>query len=100
MEKWADFIISRVRYDDDHSRIIECEVFPDFGEGLGAKTHHSRTTIASNLENNHYLTVYKNEKGNFIKGDNVIRYLLDGEYFIRTDGNKLKKDNLGKLPEY
>ena len=34
------------------------------------------------------------------KGDRVIRYNLDGEYFIRTDGNKKKSDNLGKLPKF
>lgn len=32
--------------------------------------------------------------------DTVIAYALGGEYFIRTDGNKTKADNLGELPEF
>ena len=106
MIKWADFVITKVQYDSDHSRIIECEVYTWSEDKLINQEHQKRITIVNNLGSSSYITAppSKNEgnavKGEVIKGDNVIRYKIDDEYFIRTDGNKTKTDNLGELPEY
>lgn len=32
MSKWADYVISGVRYDSDHSKIVQVEIRPDTGD--------------------------------------------------------------------
>ncbi|MDP3449478.1 MAG: DUF3892 domain-containing protein [Anaerolineaceae bacterium] len=101
MAKWADYCISAVKYDSDHSRIVECHVHEDKGDKIGTLFIETRMEIVAKLKRTiTYCTIRENKDGNWKKGDNVIQYLLDGEYFIRTDGNQTKKDNLGELPEY
>lgn len=100
MTKWADYCISEVHYNSDHSRIISCKVHPDLGDDLGVSSVQIKQQIVNNLLNRvTYITTIKKD-GAYIKGDNVICYLVNNEYFIRTDGNKTTSDNLGELPEY
>ena len=100
MVKWADFIITRVRYNSSKTRIIKVIRRKDLGNTLGIPVVRTRgqivTAIGKGLS---YVTGFE-ESGEWVKGDKVIRYRLDGEYFIRTDGNKKKADNLGKLPKF
>ena len=101
MAKWADKLISEVKYDDDHSRIIECKVHEDKTDKVGPSFKEARETVAKNLESMTYYTIFKKAGSEeWSKGDNVIRFSIDNEVFIRTDGNKVKSDNLGNLPEY
>ena len=100
MEKWADYVIFSVHYNHDKSRIEECKVAIDDGE-IGTPFSQSRNRIVENLQTQKtYITIFKGTDQKYRRGDNVIFYMLDGEYFIRTDGNRIKKDNLGELPEY
>jgi hypothetical protein len=99
MEKWADYVITCVTYDKDHERIISCGVRVDNGDTIGPEVKQDRETIAKNLEKFTYITAYEGEENKWKKGDTVIKYKIDDTYFIRTDGNKVKSDNLGKLPE-
>ena len=101
MAKWADYAITHVRYDNDHSRISLVKRRPDLGNDLGDKSIKTRDNIISSINNGKsHITVYKNKDNRWEKGDDVIVYKLDGTYFIRTDGNKKKEDNLGNLPEF
>lgn len=101
MAKWADYLISAVQYNNEHTRIIQVKQHLDEGNTVGSSNIVARLTIVSNLKSGkNYCTIYKNKNSNWDKGDNVIPYLVDGEYFIRTDGNKIKADNLGELPEF
>ena len=100
MTKWADFAITHVRYNEDHTRILQVKRRTDNGEQLINPETKTRSFIVDSINKNYsYVTArYVNEK--WKKGDTVIAYALDGEYFIRTDGNKTKADNLGELPEF
>jgi len=101
MATWADYLISVVQYNNEHTRIIQVKQHLDKGNTVGSSNIVARLTVVSNLKSGkNYCTIYKNKNGNWDKGDNVIPYLVDGEYFIRTDGNKTKADNLGELPEF
>jgi hypothetical protein len=101
MEKWANYCIKSVHYDNDHSRIDSCEVLEDLGDNFGNSSTQKKSIIVSNLKKNlSYMTIYENSENKYRKGDNVITYVMENEDFIRTDGNKIKKDNLGELPEF
>ena len=100
MSKSADYFISKVSYNTNHTRIVYVKqhVVHDgnkFDDGVVA----SRSTVVSNLNTSTYMTIIQTTNS-WNVGDKVIRYLIDGEYFIRTDGNKTKSDNLGELPEF
>lgn len=100
MAKWADYVITHVKYNDDHSRISIVKRRADLGGNLGEPSIKTRTEIVNSINNgnSHVTAYYKNDK--WQKGDDVIAYELDGTYFIRTDGNRKKEDNLGDLPEF
>lgn len=100
MGKWADYLISRVRYTTDHKRIDEVEVYTDDGNQVKKYDNMNREKVVSFLKKGlKFMTIRKNSDG-WNRGDNVIPYEVDGEYFIRTDGNKIKEDNLGELDEF
>lgn len=101
MAKWADYLISKVCYNEKHTSIIEVKQHEDKGEKVGSSTAVSKSDVVGNIRNNKsYCTITKIQNGNWDQGDNVIAYQMDGEWFIRTDGNKTKEDNLGELPEF
>jgi len=37
---------------------------------------------------------------NWEKGSKVKIFIVDGDYYIRADNNKVSRDNLGPLPEF
>jgi len=99
MAKWASFVITHVRYNQAGTRIIKVKRRPDLGSKLGSSVERTRGQIVTAIGKGYrYVTATYND--GWIKGDRVIRYVLDDEYFIRTDGNKKKSDNLGKLPKF
>jgi len=100
MARWATFAITKVRYNKAGTRILQVVRRRDLGDRLGKPVIRTRQQIVIAIRKRYtYVTTYK-EKDGWVRGDKVIRYLLDGEYFIRTDGNKKKSDNLGKLPRF
>jgi len=100
MAKWATFAITRVHYNKAGTRILQVIRRRDLGDQLVNPVRRTRQQIVTGIGKRYtYVTTYKTKDG-WVRGDKVIRYFLDGEYFIRTDGNKKKYDNLGKLPRF
>lgn len=99
MKKWAYFIITHVRYNSSRTRIIKVIRRKDLGDKLGNPIERTRGQIVTAIGKGYTYATATYDDG-WIKGDRVIRYYLDDEYFIRTDGNKKKSDNLGKLPKF
>ena len=100
MVKWGNFAITHVRYNENDTRIIQVRRRTyDKGYLKNPEIKNRADVIDSINKNYSYVTArYVNEKWTI--GDTVIAYSLDGEYFIRTDGNKTKSDNLGELPKF
>ena len=100
MTKSADYFISKVSYNPSHTQIMYVKQHTvNDGNKFDNGTVVTRSTVVSNLSINTYMTIIETSSG-WKVGDNVIRYEIDGEYFIRTDGNRTKSDNLGELPEF
>jgi len=100
MAKWADYLISAVRYNNEHSHIIMVKQHIDKGDKFIAADEVARLTVATNLKNrNTYMTIYK-KNGNWKMGEEVRIIQVGSSEFITTDPNETTRDNLGKLPEF
>ena len=97
MNKWADFLISQVNYDSDHliSSAIRHEDTP---QGVTRGTSIDRMTMASDIKNGiFYMTIY-NGKDSWTKGQRIHAFSIEGNPYLRIDGNKVKSDFLGDIP--
>ena len=98
MEKWADYLISEVSYDSNHL-ISKAMCHEDTGNGITPGKPMDRLKISSDIKNKFsYITIY-NKKDSWIKGNRIHSFSIDGNPYIRIDGNKVNTDFLGDLPE-
>jgi len=101
MAKWADLLISAVRYSADETHIETVRVRKDLGESVGTAKECSRSDVVKNIKSGlTYLTILKSEKGKWRKGQEVHTIKVGNEEFVRTDKNSVAKDNLENLPEF
>lgn len=98
-----DYVITAVRYDDDHSRITHVKrgAYDNEENHFSTPVKTDRETVVESIEDEeqHY-TVVENDEGTYDWGDEVEVMEVGGEKFIRTDGNNEDSDNLGGLPEF
>ena len=100
MAKWADYLISAVRYSPDHRLITEMKQIEDSEDSVGKESVVDRATVAANIKKRKsYLTIIS-EGTNWKKGSKVKIYIVDGGYYLRADKNKVSRDHLGPLPEF
>lgn len=68
MEKWADFCVSQVKWDESNTKIIEMMVHSDEGNSISSGTVRSRNWIIQKLGDSYtFCTINKNEKAKWIK---------------------------------
>ena len=97
MQKWADYLISEVSYDSDHLISVAIR-HKDSPDGVLSGVPVDRLTIASEIKNGiTYITIYSGNES-WKKGQNVQTFSIDGTPYLRIDGNRVKLDNLGDLP--
>lgn len=98
-----DYVITQVSYDGDHSRIthVKRAEYDQDNNSFGSRSNVSRQNVVDSIEdgNQHY-TVPPDGDGGYTWGDEVEIIRIDKEKFLRTDGNDVKEDNLGNLPEF
>ena len=98
MEKWADFLISKVSYDENH-KIQNALRHEETPKGITPGSPVDRITIASDLRHGRtYSTIYSSNDS-WRKGQNLRVYSLGGNPYIRIDGNNVDIDFLGDIPE-
>lgn len=51
MPKWADYLISAVRYNDGHTHITHVRAHEDTGDSLGEEKTYARQTIVDAINN-------------------------------------------------
>lgn len=101
MAKWADYCISEVRYNTEHTHIVKVKVYPDLGDTLGNITELTRLEVVNSIgQGKSFVTIYRNSEGKFNKGEDVRIITVSGTKYIRTDANSKAADNLGNLPEF
>ena len=100
MVKWAQYLISEVRYSPDHKRILQVKQHEDLDGQISEGKIVDKEVVTSKLKKGKtYMTIYNSSSKTWKKGERVIGFLVDGEYYIRTDKNKVNLDNLGMLNE-
>ena len=100
MVKWAQYLISEVRYSPDHKRILQVKQHEDLDDKISEGKIVDKEIVASNLKKGKtYMTIYNTSSKTWKKGEKIRGFLVDGEYFIRTDKNKVNLDYLGMLNE-
>jgi len=98
MKKWADYLISKVRYDSENLISIAIR-HQDTGLGITLGEPIDRSTITSDIKNGlSYITIY-NGKNSWKKGHKIQIFSIGGIPYLRIDENKVKLDYLGDLPE-
>lgn len=101
MSKWADYLISAVRYDPTHNYISDLMVRQDSEDSVGPSSIWTRNQVVSSIERGYtFVSIYKRRDGKWYKGEDVRVIEIDGVKYLRTDSNHTKQDNLGELPEF
>ena len=101
MEKWADYGISGVRYDDKRTHIAKVKVHEDKGDKFGGAEEWLRNQVVSAMEHGKtFVTILEGADGKWSKGQDVHIITVDGMKYIRTDQNRRASDNLENLPEF
>jgi hypothetical protein len=100
-DKWADYLISAVRYNSADTHIDSVRVHQDKGDTVGTGSDESRATIVAALQmGTTFVTIFMNAAGTWDKGAEVRTVHIDGVNYIRTDADRTKRDNLDRLPRF
>ncbi len=100
MAKWADYLISAVRYSPDHRLITEMKQIEDTEDSVGKESVVDKSIVADNIKKRKTYMSIISAVSNWKKGSKVKIFNVDGDYYIRADNNKVSRDNLGPLPEF
>lgn len=101
MVKWAEYLISEVRYSPDHKRILQVKQHKDLDGEVSEGEIVERNVVSSNIKKGiTYMTIHNGLSTTWKRGDRVRGFVVDGDYFIRVDKNKVNLDNLGMLNEF
>lgn len=101
MSKWADYLISAVRYNDKHTHINQVKVHEDKGETVGSSTDWLRQSVINYIKKGYtFCTIVMGSDNKWQKGQKVIVVNIRGVEYIKTVDNGKESDNLENLPEY
>ncbi len=101
MVKWAEYLISEVRYSPDHHRILQVKQHKDLDGKVSEGEIVDAAEVASNLKKGiSYMTILSGLSETWKRGELIRGYQSNGEYHIRADKNKVNQDNLGMLNEF
>jgi hypothetical protein len=101
MVKWAEYLISEVRYSPDHHRIVQVKQHKDLDGDVSEGEIVDVSNVASNLKKGiSYMTIHNGSSETWKRGEKIRGFQIDGEYHIRVDKNKVSQDNLGMLNEF
>ena len=98
MGKWADYLISAVKYDSDR-KIVQIRQHDAISEDIGDGELVNRDILSTNLKKGRtYCTIFSSNS-TWKKGDPVNLIKTKDGYSIRTDSNKVEYDNLKFISE-
>ena len=101
MAKWADYLISEVRYNPNHHRILQVKQHVDLDGEISEGEIVDAAVVASNIKKGKsYMTIHNGSSETWKRGEMIRGFQVDGEYHIRIDKNKVGLDNLGLINEF
>lgn len=100
-DKWADYIITAVRFNPAGTHISNVQIRADKGDTAGSPSEATRLQVVAALEEGTtFCTATVGSNGKFQKGAAVKIIVIDGKKFIRTKNDGIEKDNLDDLPTF
>jgi hypothetical protein len=100
-EKWADYVITAVRFNVAGTHIEYVQSRTDNGETLSAPSSMSRREVVSKIESGYsFCTATKSGQNKWTKGAMLKIVTIHGEKFIKTKADSTKVDNLDNLPTF
>jgi hypothetical protein len=106
MSKWADYIITAVRYQqtgrDPHGkRIAAVEVHMDLGGRVGYAELWTREQVLDAIHHDHetFITSSMAADSTWLRGAHVRLVRVNGLDYLRMDRASVASDDLGGLPE-
>ncbi len=101
MAKWADYVITAVRFNDKHTHIDRVRAHKDNGESLEAPQEYTRQTVVTAINDGlTFVTAFKASDGQWKKGEEVFIVHIHGTAYIKTKRDNTTRDNLDNLPEF
>ena len=100
MAKWADYGISAVRYNRDHTHIDLVRARPDDGEKIGEAAEYARADIVAAIKRGVTFTTILMRDGKWQQGQSVYIITVNRIEYIKTVDNGKAADNLENLPEF
>jgi hypothetical protein len=101
MAKWADYLISAVRYNSNHTHIDQIKAHEDAGDSVKEGKIYNRQAIVDAINNGTtFITIFKNSDGKWNKGQKVYVIKVNGKSYLKTVDNGKEEDNLENLPEF
>jgi hypothetical protein len=98
---WADYLISKVQYNEQDTHIVKVLAHPDNGDTVGTGSEVTRQRVVSLLDGGStFATIYVGDAGKWLRGADVRVVTIEGVKYIRTDADATKEDNLGQLPRF
>ena len=101
MNKWADYGITKVKYNQARTHIDSVELRPDNGETLGSAAVWARSQVVTSIKSGKtFITILKGTDDKWKQGQDVHLVAVSGVEYIRSDKNNRAADNLENLPEF
>ena len=101
MTKWADYLISGVRFDVEKNHVEYLEVREDLETRISSPSITPRIVVVQNIEKGtSYLTIFKTavDPNSYVKGQEVRLLKIGAQKYLRSDGEQTAKDGLDNLP--
>jgi len=102
MTKWADYLVSAVRYEPgSNNRIITYfKVHEDIGNSIGESRTWTKDELLNELiRGKTFATILKDQNGKWIKGEEVTISSFK-EIFVRSDFKNVPGDYLQNIAEF
>lgn len=101
MAKWADYLVSAVRFNTAGTHIDKVRTHTDNGDNVGQAVEMDRSTVVSRIEGGYtFETIYKNADGTWHEGRLIKVVVINGVKYIKTYADNTTRDNLDDLPQF
>lgn len=103
MTKWADYLISAVRFEETPTtkHISHVKVHEDKGENLSNPPEiWSKESVIKALDNGKTFKTIVLEMDAWKQGEKVFKVWIVNAYYIKTRADGTVKDNLDNLPTF
>jgi len=102
MDKWADYLISEVKFNNRDTHIVSVKVCEDNGDKVGSPVVKSRQWVVDRIDEKFtFETIFKSPtNGKWERGAKVHIVTVEGVRYIKTRADSTKADNLDDLPRF